>query len=1349
MPPGARRPAPDPDAAADAAAAAAPAKFVTDRVSSGPIKPLPPLPTKLPPPKKPPAKVVQVAAHTRAAPAKPVALPPGPLGAGLKAPKPPPDPDARADAAAARQPSVMLNPPARPRQGVAAIQRGVKGVPGSGAFMPFNKAQQDQLRVLGRQAGANLAAAKRNSATASTALSQTPKQALRGAASSAQVYPSRIVAAPATKLSPADQLKNKQIQAAGVGDPTGLHTFLHRTLGDVVSAGLAAPGGIYHAAGAVGSDVMGSFGTGVGQKADWSMPRSRKVVSTTLQQVGQDFQHPFAHPGRLALDVSGIGASGLSTAERVGTAVRAAKAGEGVGAVTKALATKPVPGIRTLKYQNLKEPVAYSEHPVLRLIQKQTDKRTGGVVSPAKIARETVQNQRIREGYARALPHTLEKAGKRVSTVQKAALQSVQENFHPLDRAASERQLATTQGGVAAIRHNRIAKTYEAAANYVDRTPQGIRLKPEATLGRSVGDVLRRKGVSQDHLQSVLNLTDRVIAQREKIVGPEGAGLVSPAQMDFRRNAPVRVSMGQSIEPKPARPAPLMPRGTPPQSDFFPGTDFSPGAGVWKIRNETDLNKLSKEERGTYLRLANMDTPKSAADAQLEAALKAKAQVPGKSAYRPAASPVGAPVVAEPNLFGAARNRVPSVPTWAKPRASAPVRSAQGLIGFAKKPRTVTTGYTGALRRAGLESQNITKNVAGDTMEALRHQERLSAGERLVQASTPGKLKESDVGIRPLALKDKPLPFAVKAVQGKLEQGGVLTKSEQALLAPYYERIPYDEQKVMQEQAQAHGVRYVDKRIADALLPEARFASGGGKVGKAALATLHGVNSVGKAGILYAKLGFGLPNFLSQVMLSMSHQGIHAADRFADAASAAKTLGPAADAKLRELGGAGPMSVFDTTSGPSAANLVVSPTRALAAFWHRLILSPEMRKAAVLHEMARRGFKTDAQKLDFLSNPAHDAQRVVAGRAARRAMIDYQNMGPSERAFTQHALFIYPWFKGASVWTKDFIEKHPAQAMAYMQAGVTQEQRNKRELGNLPGWAQGRGYFQVGNRNVPGLGKMPLTTEPGPVAVPSTPLSIVHDIGDMIQQGRVTIPNYLQPGLAGAVATGLRLDPLTGQSYPKNKSWQSILEQNTIGTSAGATLYRKLSNKSPASAQTFPETPTDAWMHFGIGGIAPRPMNLPHMASLALKDKLALMSSGQKLTYYRTRDHQQVDQFAKKIGIPKTTTSLIHRGIDMQYARKSAFAAKAAQLGIPASHLTLKQNSAHRLAVELGVLKNFGVLPAGVDTKALMAKAWKAQKTHAGQLLVAKVANEIWSGGVKDATKGALTLYHKALKEHP
>lgn len=339
------------------------------------------------------------------------------------------------------------------------------------------------------------------------------------------------------------------------------------------------------------------------------------LISQTADSTQQTLTHPFKDPFQTLLLAGGPALHGVGVvAERAGAAGAAARAGEGIGGIAKAVATKPEVSPRLIDLGG-SEPVSLhaSKNPGVRLVQRIHDtltqraaaanpegpaagylsKRAGGALD------ETARyQQRMREAPATALDQAAKNLTSKTSPgtgrVNQAALELTSVNTAP--EVASAYHLGQAEKGIDAARNRVVAKLYDTVAQ------KNLLTKNEN------GDVIVNAAAHPDLAKADLKLA-RVQGRGDEILARYG--IRSPEQLQEAVNAPGRYRAGAKyVTPTPARQGVESPALTAAKAErdrlaTLHGRALDQEASHLTAAKSRDLGPLSEADART--RLAQLD----------------------------------------------------------------------------------------------------------------------------------------------------------------------------------------------------------------------------------------------------------------------------------------------------------------------------------------------------------------------------------------------------------------------------------------------------------------------------------------------------------------------------------------------------------------------------------------------------------------------------------------------------------------------------------------------------------------------------------------------------------------------
>ncbi len=111
--------------------------------------------------------------------------------------------------------------------------------------------------------------------------------------------------------------------------------------------------------------------------------------------------------------------------------------------------------------------------------------------------------------------------------------------------------------------------------------------------------------------------------------------------------------------------------------------------------------------------------------------------------------------------------------------------------------------------------------------------------------------------------------------------------------------------------------------------------------------------------------------------------------------------------------------------------LVGGKTSAILQDVANLIVDRYPRRAAFIYEARKLGFKDTEALRALLTDPQYADQLRIAAEKTKTAMVDFDDLSSFEKNVVSRAIFVYPWIKGATVWSARYPFEHPVQAMAF------------------------------------------------------------------------------------------------------------------------------------------------------------------------------------------------------------------------------------------------------------------------------------------------------------------------------
>lgn len=372
---------------------------------------------------------------------------------------------------------------------------------------------------------------------------------------------------------------------------------------------------------------------------------------------------------------------------------------------------------------------------------------------------------------------------------------------------------------------------------------------------------------------------------------------------------------------------------------------------------------------------------------------------------------------------------------------------------------------------------------------------------------------------------------------------------------------------------------------------------------------------------IYLKPSY-LTNFFANEATAVFKQGPWHAPNLKQAIGALSSLDRATRHRLDELMGT---SASVALEGPAGGRGALGKwTSALGSAANRLTdLIP--RRTAIIHELRKRGYKTDKQINDFLASTSKkDKQTLnVMIEEAQNSMGRFEGLGPIEREYLTTWIAVYPWLKAATRWTVRMPWDAPTRAAIVAHAGQEGYDWAKETLGNLPLWLQK--YAPV-----PWLGDKAVTN-PGAITPLSTGMDVGMATGNALLGNDVTgnitkLSQLLSPPAAaiGQAAFGVT---------PYGRESKAGLIETLIGQQDDGGLPRTVKDliSPPGETRYFEDMGRKGTLlSFGLGPLSVRNIKKQQANDAATEETLRKKPAEQR-TYIRMLREEQSK--ASKLGI--------------------------------------------------------------------------------------------------------------------
>lgn len=346
----------------------------------------------------------------------------------------------------------------------------------------------------------------------------------------------------------------------------------------------------------------------------------------------------------------------------------------------------------------------------------------------------------------------------------------------------------------------------------------------------------------------------------------------------------------------------------------------------------------------------------------------------------------------------------------------------------------------GAALRVGdirIDAHNLAAEGLGRTVKAaVQWDGYLKAWEHATEAPT----SNLDIPIRDV----RAIPDHIRRSVLEFQDGQVSNQAAADLPADLQQHLfPEDHQITPDEH-----VRYIDPRLLGDLVNSAWDARW--KSAEPAIGGLMGpINNALRPLILYG------PKYILNLlgngaMLAFDQGFIRSGANLAKAMSAKDNMVADDYAILQRITGSGKSESYVTTRSGRAS-------KALAEFWSGLT-DNHMRQASWLHYAERAGFHGWDQIHELMTNPEHAQTLTDVSKRADDAMVAFDRMNPFEKSILRNFIFVYPWQRGAFIWSFRSLFEHPAKT-ALLAALGQEAYTDDTWLKQVPGWIRQTGYI--------------------------------------------------------------------------------------------------------------------------------------------------------------------------------------------------------------------------------------------------------------------------------------------------
>jgi hypothetical protein len=249
------------------------------------------------------------------------------------------------------------------------------------------------------------------------------------------------------------------------------------------------------------------------------------------------------------------------------------------------------------------------------------------------------------------------------------------------------------------------------------------------------------------------------------------------------------------------------------------------------------------------------------------------------------------------------------------------------------------------------------------------------------------------------------------------------------------------------------GVKWIDERLID---PEAWTQP----MPTAFVKGADAVNSPFRFATLYLRPAY-LLNLLGAAGAAGIYQGYHAPPNIARALYAEKIYGRKVSNTMKELFGGG-RNISYVKDRP-----VSNTTKRVAKFWNT-VTDERLRMSTGIYYGRKNGIKSREDWEALIDGAAKgdkqafDTLNEITDRT-KKAMVQFDNLTWAEQNILRHAIFIYPWQRGAAVWSVRTLVERPVTSAVLAQIGKDAvEDFNDMFTDRVPEWFKNAGYIPLG-----------------------------------------------------------------------------------------------------------------------------------------------------------------------------------------------------------------------------------------------------------------------------------------------
>jgi hypothetical protein len=242
-------------------------------------------------------------------------------------------------------------------------------------------------------------------------------------------------------------------------------------------------------------------------------------------------------------------------------------------------------------------------------------------------------------------------------------------------------------------------------------------------------------------------------------------------------------------------------------------------------------------------------------------------------------------------------------------------------------------------------------------------------------------------------------------------------------------------------------------------------------------------NDMVRFAVIYSNIGYIPANLIGNTAFALLDQGPFIVPNMIVATNRLMRYPKFRDRLLAEVG-----------YGPTAAiasegkNVVSRGVRAVATKEGR-VADDWIRSSAWIHHARKKGYKSIDDQMRLLTDKELRPDLDDVRDQVNDSMVNFEAMGPTERAIVPRIVFVWPWIRGATVWPFRFIADHPIRAALLAHAATDASLREELAIPrDVKKWL--RGAIPAGDPD----GTLQKILNPRSFSPVSTPLGLAQDV---------------------------------------------------------------------------------------------------------------------------------------------------------------------------------------------------------------------------------------------------------------